>query len=735
MNRPLLSITLAVILLWSLFMPAPLLAQDEQASTGKADKQLITLEQAIQITKKNFEIPAELIDFSSGFNDYNSRQAWSLNWSSTGTQAGSLSAQVDAVSGEILSIYYSKPYNPDQYYKTPAVSLQQAEKTADQYLKKLTGDKYQRLKLIEDKSIIPINTYGQTYYGFTWQRIENDIPVPDNGASIQIDAETGQLTSYYLNWTDLNFAPAKTIDSTEATQAFSKANLLELQYFLAPEIRPLKTADGNQEQVQLVYQLKNDGTIDALTGKPVILNQDQYWAANDAKLRGGMGAAQLDTEQAALTPQEQQEIVENLQLLTKEQAIAAIKKWVEIPKDFSIKNINLYKDSSLRGDRVWSFSWENQKGTQYIHAKVNARNGELISFSSYNSSSVISPETKPISQDQAKKIAEDFIRKIQPEKFKQTKLKADDLISADNSSGDLSAKLSLPVDTNSVTFYYQRIVNNILFPANQILVTVDLYTKKITSYQLDWWNLNFPQLSEAMGKNKAEELFFQSRPMKLQYAIVYDRGEPKEARLVYRPSADSSAVSDMMDAKNGNFLDWRGKPLTGQPQRLIFNDIGSDPNAKEITALGMAGLFGEYGNQFKPQDNLTVIPLLKALLAIKNGIPDSSLSPEDIIKEAKKLGWVQEDISTTQVVTRELFSKIIIRCLGLEQIARINHIYTSPFSDAQTFAPAAKGYISLVTGLEIISPSQDGKFQPGRPMTRSEAAYSIIKALEFGFRY
>ncbi|NLM21672.1 MAG: S-layer homology domain-containing protein [Peptococcaceae bacterium] len=734
LTRRLFVFSMAIILLVQLGMPAPLLARAEQSSAKGTSKPLISLEQAIQTVKGKIEIPTELKDFSSGFSNYNSHQAWYLNWSSEGAKAGSLMSYVDAVSGDILSIHYSKPYTPNQSYKIPDISLQQAEKLADQNLKKLAGDKYQRLKRITDNTIIPLNDYGQTSYSFAWQRTENNIPVPGDGAGIQIDSETGRLMSYNLNWTDLTFAKANTIDATKAAQALSESNLLELRYFLAPEVRPLQTNDKGQEKVRLVYQLKNNGTIDALTGHPVILNQDEFWA-DETGIIGGMGSKELDSKEATLTPQEQQEIADLAKLLTKEQAIEAVQKWVEIPKDFSIRNMNLYKDSSLRGNRAWSFHWESQNRTQFISAKVNAENGELISFSSYNSSATSSDQTKLISPSEALKIAEDFVKHIQPDKFKQTKLNTDNLALENPNSSEPAAKLPLPDDRTSITFNYQRMVNGILFPANQISATVDLVTKKITSYSLNWWNLEFPELAVAMPKNQAEELFFHSRPMELQYAIVYDQGEAKEARLVYRPAAINGASSDLMDAKSGIFLDWRGKPLTDQPCRLNFNDIADNPYAKEITVLGLAGIFGEYGNEFKPQQNITVHSLLKALLAVKNGIIDNNLSSADIIKEAKRLGWLQEEVSANQIVSKELFSKIIIRYLGLDKIARLNSIFTSSFNDAQTFAPASQGYISLVTGLDIIPRPKDGKFNPDRPVTRAEAAYSIIKALGLGFKY
>jgi hypothetical protein len=736
LSRRILIIPLALIMAVQFLIPAPSFAALAKPSAAGSEEPKVSLEQAIQTIKKNFEIPSELREFSSGFDNYNSRQAWSLSWSSEDGR-GSLTSQVDAVSGEILSVYWSKPSVPDQYYKLPELSLELAEKAADEALKKLSGNKYQALKKISDRAIIPIDIWGQTRYNFSWQRTENGVPVQGDGANVQIDAATGQLLSYSLNWNNMVFPKTgDVIDAEKASHALSKAKLFEMRYFLAPEVKPL-IASGGSEQVQLVYQLKNNGTIAALPGKPLLLNQVQ-WLANEAKSAGGMGSAEADAAAVRLTPQEQQEITDNAKLLSKEQAMEAVKRWIAVPSSLSLRNANLYKDSGIRNLRVWSFHWESRE--QSIDARVNAEDGELLSFSSYQAAASSSPDSaaKALSKEEAQKIAEDFLTKIQADKLKQAKLNTDALSREIPASDVLASKMpvSFPAENTSITFSYERIVNGILFPSNQISATVDLFSKKITSYNLNWWNLDFPQLSEAISQSKAEELFFRSRPIELQYVIVYDQGEAKEARLVYRPSSAGAITSDLMDAKNGLFLDWQGNPLKDHPRRLSFNDISGDPAEKEIATLGLAGIFGEYQDQFKPQESITVPSLLKALITIKNGSADPSLiSAADLIKEAEKLGWVREELSSSQTVSKELFSKIIIRYIGLEKIALINDIYTSSYTDCAKLYAGCARVISLPTGLNILPQPSDGKFDPARPMTLSEAARSIIQALGCGFRY
>ncbi|AFV03231.1 hypothetical protein UNSWDHB_1662 [Dehalobacter sp. UNSWDHB] len=700
-------------------LPVPLLGADTVTpQTGSAETK-ISLEQALQIVKQNFEISKELTEFTSSFSNYQSRQVWSLDWNTSGSSGGNFSAQVDAVSGEILSIYSWQSVQGDQAYTLPRITSEQARQIAETTVQKLTGPKYAKLKFLENKAIVPINLYGETVYSYNWQRFENGIPFQGNLVSVQVSASSGKVTAYNIIWNDLKIPEVNNIiNAGKATEYFNTAKLLELQYFLAPAYKPLTTAQ-NSEKVQLVYTLKNGGTIDAFTGKPLVLNSGQWLFTNDRAL-GGLGSAESAAKSVPLTPQEQKEIAENAKLLPREKAIEAVKQWVEIPSNVTLKSINLYQDYSLRGGKVWSFEWGTPSGSgaQTINARVNAASGELISFSVYSSSANADGSHNAITSQQAQTIAQDFIRKIQPAKSQQVKLNADN--TADSVK---SAELT------SITFNYERIVNGILFPSNNVSITVDLQTKKITSYYLNWWNLDFPQLSEAMSPAKVQEILFQARPMQLTYVLLYDQGEAKEVRLVYQPSSESSQTSDLMDARTGSFLDSQGNSLKEQPQAHIFTDIAGNTAEKEITVLGMAGLFGEYGSQFRPTENITASAFLRALYTIKNG-SENNLSDTDVVKKAKEEGWIQDNLAPSQIVTKELCSEIIVRFLGLQKIAALNPMFQTSFDDVPV---EELGYASLATGLGILK-AENSKFYPLQPMTRADTAYALIRAFETGFK-
>ncbi|MGI6450182.1 MAG: YcdB/YcdC domain-containing protein [Desulfitobacteriia bacterium] len=710
-------------LLIPLLLPMPGLTAERTAS--EAAKPKISLEQAIRIVKGNFTVPPEYTEFSSGFSTYQDRQSWSLNWNATGEAGGSFSSQVDAQSGEILSLHSWMPAGEKQDYKLPAKTRTEVKSIATEIVKKLTGAKYSQLKFQEDQGIIPLDLYGSPSYSFRWQRTFNGIPVQSNGVNIQLNADNGQVISYNLDWDNLSL-PAQNgaISSQKAAEAFSQNEMLQLQYFLPSAYRIL--APGSKEQVQLIYQLKPNSLIDAFSGKPLVLNQE-LWLAG-AGLDADIAARNESSlkKEIPLTPEEQAEIDRNTTLLTQEQAIAAVKKWLTIPADCSLQTMNLRADSSRRDTKAWYFEWSSaaKDKRQNITARVDAANGELLSFNLYNSPIPLAEnasEKPALTRDEAQKAAEDFLQKIQPAKFKETRLKSDDSL----------ASVIRPGSSTSLTFTYERMVKEIAFPSNGISVTVDLLTKEITAYNLNWWSLSFPELTQAMPKNQAESTFLKGRPLVLTYILV-SNNEGKEAKLVYQPALEGS-VSNILDAKTGSFLDWQGKPLNKEPQALKFTDISGLQAEKEIAALGLAGIFGEYGQSFKPENGLTVEAYLRALLMLNNGAANYGLTPDEVLKKARQAGWLKEDLTPSQNVSRELFSTIIVRYLGLEKIAALENIYRLEAEDADLLPAQAKGYVALATGLKIIG-LKDNKFNPGQTVTRAEAASSIIKALSCGLR-
>lgn len=729
-----LAIPMAMALLVQGTLPASIMAADISArpisavETVAAPAQVkVTLEAAIQLVKKNFTVPAAYTEFTSGFNSYNERQTWSLNWNSPDEVGGSFNAQVDVSTGEIIHMSCWSNVSPSPQSSVPKYSYDEAKVIAQDLVNKILGDKLSQLQLVpENTQIIPVVDYGYTTYSVQWKRVVNGVLFPSNGVSIQVNASDGTVSGYSLTWSKESIPGLDgVISEAKAREAFVNNKLLELQYFLNSGVRPLdsKVKDAKKNAL-LVYKLSNEsfnGMIDAKTGEPLKLNPGE-WLYNDTYLeasgRGGMNKS----AEVALTPEEQKEVDNNAKLLAQDKAIESVKKWVEIPENLTLRSANLGLEGGIAQKRIWSFDWSSEEsvdGYNYVYARVDATTGEVIGFNTYSSTQLPkSPEA--IDRTAAKAIADAFLKQIQPNRLSQVEYLE-----------YLDYGQKYPEDQPNHDFRYQRVVNGVAVPGNGFSVSVDRNTKKIISYDMNFSDVNFPSVSDAMSQKQGEDTFLKKRPLELKYVQIYKNGQLSDIRLVYQPKMDNNlTVSDLMDAKTGQFLDWQGKPITEQPRPYNFNDISGSFAEEEIKLLGQAGAFGEYDNEFRPNENITIESLFRAMLVAKNGVWSyQGLTDEELLKQVKDLGWLKENISLNDQVSRELQAKLVVRMLQLEKIAQIEELFQVPYDDSESFSAGSLGYIALTKGLNVMN--IEGKtFEPTKKVTRAEAAYALVKALQ-----
>lgn len=744
MNRKVrkLAIPMVFLLLGQMSFPASGMALEQKganmnyAVSGEAQQAVkvsmpikveISLEKAIAIVKENFEVPKEFTEFTSGYNSYNTRQTWSLNWRDPGGAGGNFMAQVDVVTGEIISVNSWKPVKSGSGTYVSNYSYNQAKEIAQKLVSRILSDRVSELEIIpENTRVIPITDYGPVVYTVQWKRVVHGVSFPSNGVNVQVNGNDGTITGYNLNWSKESLPTTQgVIGEVKAREAFENKKLLELQYFVSPIFRPLSAPATSKTKAQLIYQLSNSsGIIDAKTGEPLKLNPGEWLSSEEmADGMGGYGgAAGKNSAAQPLTPEEQKEIEKSAQLITQEQAIEALEKWIEIPEGLTLRGVNLGADGSFNQNRVWSFDWNSdqvsKEGYRYINGRVDAVTGEVLGF---NASAPYQGAEKPQNIDRAaaKVIAEEFLKKIQPTRFQEVKLL---------DTSEIGQKYS--EDQLVQDFQYQRLANGVAFSGNGLSVNVDTVTKKVIGFNMNWGTFDFPAVSEAMGQKQALDTFFTARPLTLKYVQVYKNGLPGEIRLVYQPKVENPlTVSNRIDAKTGQFLDWQGKPLSQLPRPYSFKDITGNFAEKEISLLGQAGVFGEYGDQFKPDENITVVSMLRAMLMAKNGVwMGQTLKDDEVLKQAKELGWLKEELGANDGINREFQAKLIIRMLQLEKIAQMEGLFQAPYEDSLTLSNGSLGYVALAKGLGAMK-IEGTKFDPTRTVTRAEAAYAIVKAI------
>lgn len=707
--------TAAVIFVLLLLIIIP--ASAPAATTGTS----VSLEQAIQTVKQNFSVPSEYSELTSGFNSSDFSQSWSLNWSSPKGKGGSFSAQVDAQSGEIISMYLWMPDN-DQAVKIPVLSVNEARQKCTILLKRLLPIRGSSLQLIPDKQLIPLSSYGPLSYSVRWQRVVNDIPVDGDGASMEINLASGVITNYSLNWNNTTVPDSSGIISPEkARQSFINNKMLKMQYMQPSEDMP-RNHDSEQQPI-LVYGIMHpsNGVIDAKSGTPLVLDQ-RHW------MEGGKGAdermgnySKQMTLPAPLTPQETKEIKQIANLLSQDEAAAAVAKYLSIPAGMTLKSSTLDADWQNPDMRIWNLNWDSpstSSSPSSLYARVNALTGELYSFNLSRPSN--NKKATALTGNEARQIADTFLKKIHPQRFQQVVF------------NELNGPIEQDADT--VRFNYQRVVNGIPCPFNSMDINIDRTSQEVCSFNLTWSEKTFPPTAGTMSIDQANAVFLKGAPLTLTYSLVYSSDNASsQMRLVYKPQTPpGQPESSIIDAHNGTWLDYKGEPVKDELQANDFTDIAGHFGEKEIRLLAQAGLFTEYGKEFHPDENITLISMLRAMLGTKEGIYAAhGLTDEQIMERAVELHWLPDTKTPlATIVTRDLLARLMVRYLDIEFLTKYpSDMYQLPFKDADTLSGNLKSYAALTRGTGLIM--GDGiNFDPAHKVTRAEAAVGMVRLLK-----
>jgi len=175
---------------------------------------------------------------------------------------------------------------------------------------------------------------------------------------------------------------------------------------------------------------------------------------------------------------------------------------IDIPSDLVLRNSNLMPDWQNPSEQVWNLDWNSDSaymgGNQNLNARVNARTGDFIGF---NMSNATNPGDKSnaLTREGAQTLAEDFLKKVQPERFKLVKMDSENFYGA-------------KMPANVQTFSYIRLVNGLPVARNGMDITVDTVAKQVINYNLNWSDVEFPSPSDVLPLSQATEKLLKARP-------------------------------------------------------------------------------------------------------------------------------------------------------------------------------------------------------------------------------
>jgi len=182
---------------------------------------------------------------------------------------------------------------------------------------------------------------------------------------------------------------------------------------------------------------------------------------------------------------------------------------------------------------------------------VDAGTGEILDLNGSEIQDAGGSEIIP--REKARVIAEDFIRKMQPEKISYLRL--DD---GPDPMVHYSPERTLDI---AYKFNWSRMANGLKIDYDGIRVTVNALSGKITSYSYNWQKdlkLHRNTKDPVPAKDISDRLI-RDTGLFLSYHVPYESyiaAVPK-ARLVYQVNSNYR----IMDALTGEFMDYQGQPV------------------------------------------------------------------------------------------------------------------------------------------------------------------------------
>lgn len=713
-----IALLLAVVFLVVALMPLNVLAAEDK-----------DLENAIKAVKEKIDIPASLTEFSYGITTDNDKKIWNLNWNPKDGGTGGINVSVDA-SGAILS-YYHYTYTNYEPNKLPKVNRQTAQKIGESFIKKVNPAVFSQLKFINNIQYLGVNT---EYY-FNYTRMVNGIPFPDNNVYISVST-TGDVQSYNCNWTNnIDFPDAGKVISMEAAQKAYKDKLgLRLVYN--------QTYDQQNPRVYVEYTSRYDSSyvIDALTGDKIQLGYFYGGMGGAGGMYDKMAASQnAKPAEVVLTPEEQKAVEEVSKLISKDEAEkkARALSVLELTSDYKLTSANLYKSWESKNSYSWNLSFSKElndenKNVLYTSVTIDALNATIIGF--YRGLPYVENGKSKYDEAAAKTAVETFLKNIVPDKFNNSVY--------EETTNNIYLKAMGKELPAWYSFNYIRKVNGIPFIRNNISVTFDAVSGKVTNFNLYWFNDTvFPPIDKAISLEDAYQKMFSTIGLELQYKIdnridpygkmpIRKPGDKPQVKLVYAVKPDKPLF---LDAFTGGILNANGEPYV-EIKPVTYTDIAGNFAEDKIKTLAEYGI-ALAGSEFKPDSKIVQIDFLYLLAKSMNYY--GSYSPADSGKQADELYKFLTDNKIIRggekapgaAITKEDAVKFVIRALKYDKVADLKDIYKTTFKDTGSINPNLAGYVAIAQGLGIVS-GYNGYFSPKAELTRAQAAVIIYNYMQ-----
>jgi len=646
-------------------------------ASGESDE----VSHVLSLVKERIGETEEYDEFISSVSENGGVKRYTFRWSSSEKNLNVTASE----SGVILSYNKYDNSKPHEKLKPTINKMSQGEALghARELIGKINPDIISDLRLTTD-------TYDSLFdegFSFRIQRLYHGVDVVGDTGYIRVNKDASQIESFNLNFTEnVKFDElSESIERDAAIAGFKGKLGMVLSYKL------------DKDKANLQYSLKEPGKyISAITGEVVKPIKPEYAfykneAAMDSAMMGSAGGGSQFTEAE----------LKNLEvmntLLSRADAEALIKnnEILKIPSEATVSYFNTNYNDFLK-KYFYGIEFFHKDFSAY--ACIDAKDGELITFNRYD--------------------------KYEKEEYKENlslARKLTETLSPKHYKADDSKKFRFEkVEGNTYTFL--RYENDIPCFDNRIYITLN-NKGDVLSYNISFTEAEFESPEGVLSHDAACDSMIAQCGYGLYYIPACSEEGMKTCDigiLVY----DTTNKNTTIDAQTGkNYTHSEEEGFIG-----IYEDIEGHYAEEIINVLGAYGI-GFEGKKFEPDKIITqeeYAALLVSALTYGEGI---NLNKADKIisryTTAVRDGLVTEAEKDEKApVTRGFAAVMMIRALGFEEVASLEGIYLSEFTDVKENI----GYISILKGMGVVN-GFDGKFNPERNITRADAMSMIYNYL------
>ena len=262
-------------------------------------------------------------------------------------------------------------------------------------------------------------------------------------------------------------------------------------------------------------------------------------------------------------------------ILTKTQAEKLAREGLNIKKDYKLQYSDLHT-RDIQQRQFWNLSFEEEN--KYISVTMAADSGEIISVNRWDSEGYEGAVT--LLQDEAKKIAIDFIESLEKGRFKET-----EEVTVESPTFIPYYLYNDEQGSDNYYFMFVRKLKNEFFPNNCFIVNVSGINGEVVSYEMQWDEAGYEGNKQLLGEKKARGLFEEEDRLNLKYVRLNKYNPEDSEKIILTPVyIYAPKESDKIDAVTGKLLshdelyDWghiSGGYGAGSDERAMMKEMSS----------------------------------------------------------------------------------------------------------------------------------------------------------------